>query len=68
MTKYYRLVEISPEAVECYTDNKDTFVLLTDNPRETHAPDKIDYARHIQEGSALVCNLDNLIKGIELAV
>ena len=63
MNKFYKLVEIPQSEA-----SKQPFVMLTDNSYETNARGKINFALHTQHGSAIVCNLEDLINGIELAV
>ncbi len=60
--KFYKLVEIPTVDV---SEHKGAFVLISDDPLQTSvcgALNKIDFALHLQEGTAIVCNLDKLIE------
>ena len=62
MNKFYKLVEIESEKVG---EHKGAFVMVTDNPltmNVNHAINKVDFALHICEGAAFMCNLESLIK------
>lgn len=65
MTKFYKLIEVTEAEM---VKNK-TFVVLTDDRFMFTAPgNKTDFALHLNEGSALVVGLENLIKGVDLTL
>jgi len=57
MTKFFKLVECDASEVK----NEPAYVIIGKSHSEV-MPIATDWARHITEGSAGICGIDNLIK------